>query len=499
MSKFRNYLLFIAVLAIAAAIIGSRARAWKEPEKEVRPVMINISDIAKNPLALKDKKVTFISRFAARGNMFKEKDEIFTPDQFENFSVWNNDIKFWKEKELNKVYPTLYLSKTNTKLINELRIINQFEKIEITGVVESLYANMPWIKVTDIRILKEDDLDQSMASQVARAIKFIDNNEFQKAKICFEIARERRVPLYVNELIENKLTEISSIMAEREIENKRQAARTILDNARNLAKSKDYSKAAVTYGKALKVSDEFNTSADIHKEIAGFFIDFYKTNGDMSLLEYSINEFKIAQNLLHTPDSDILYALAYIEMLKAKVTHDYNKAELIARQCLKINEHHYNGRKLLAEIMSCELTANKDKSQEIILPVAPKKRIKFTSKPEMSDNNDIKLQIDDMINEKELIALEKQMNKTSETLAEDRNTLINKEDSNRISQAPVFKEKIPGINAENFDQILQEMESDMNVINVEDDSITQNYEPELPDFPVDTTQDNASHLPNLAL
>ncbi len=499
MSKFRNYILFIAVLATAAAVIGSRARAWKEPEKEIRPVMINISDIAKNPLALKDRKVTFISRFAARGNMFRDKDEFFNQEQFENFSVWNSDIKFWKENELNKVYPTLYLEKNNTRLINILRIINQFEKIEITGVVESLYANMPWIKVTDIRILKEDDLDQSMASQVTRAIKFIENNEFQKAKICFEIARERHVPLYVNELIEHKLTEISTIKAEREQENKRQTAKAILDNARILAKSGNYSKAAVTYGKALKTSTEFNTSADIHKEIAGFFIDFYKSNGDMSLLEYSINEFKIAQNLIKTPDSDIYYALAYIEMLKAKITHDYNKAESIARQCLKINEHHYNGRKLLAEIMSCELTVNKASTQEIILPVAPKKRIKFTSKPEKQEKTDIKVKIDDMISEKELIALEKQMDSTSETLAEDKTELTAKENTAEHADISVHKVKIPGIKAENFDQILQEMESEMTSINIENNSVSQHNEPELPDFPVDTTLESTSHLPDLAL
>ena len=321
------------------------------------PVEINLTEIARNPHALKGKSVTFIARFAARGSMFREKDPVFSPELHENFSVWNKEVKFWEKAELKKAYPTLYISKEDTRLINILRVLNQFARIEVTGKVESLYANMPWIKVTAIRILDDDDLDQSMVSQVARAIQFIENNEFQKARICFEIAQERRTPRYVNNLINKKLEDIDQIKKQNEITARKEFAQKLLTQAREQAKSENFEKAATTYGKALKVSNEYNTSADIHKEIAGFFIDFYRQRKDQTLLEYSSNEFNIAQKLLGKPDSDVLYALAYIETLKAKTTRDYHKAEILARRCLKVNSHHYSGRKLLSDILSCQLVS----------------------------------------------------------------------------------------------------------------------------------------------
>ncbi len=493
MSKFRNYLLFIAILAAAGAIIGSSARAWNKPESEKVPVAINLTDIAKNPHALKGKSVTFIARFASRANMFKDKDETFTREKYENFSAWDKEIKFWESSELKKVYPTFYIAKNNKELIDKLRIINQFDKIEVTGVVESLYANMPWIRVTDIKIIKEDELDQSMASQVSRAVKFIKNNEFQKAKICFEIAQEREVPQYVNTFISQKIAEIKKINAEKEINQKRLIAKNILAQARLFAKNNNFEQAATTYGKALKASNEYNTSADIHKEIAGFFIDFYRAKSDNALLEYSINEFKIAQKILGHPDSDIYYALAYIETLKAKTAEDYFRAEALAKKCLEINSHNYNGRKLLADIMSCQLTVQKEKVDNIILPVAPKKRITLRKPSEKEE--DISVQIDDLISEKEILAFENEI-KDLENSLDAEETKINHSAKVKKVQGNYTKPiNIPGISANEFDIVLDDVESEITRINLEETEGTQNHEPTLPDFPVSFKK---TSLPELA-
>ena len=499
MSKYKNYLLFLAILAIAGTIIGSRARAWKEPAETILPVAINLSEIARNPHALKDKSVTFIARFAARGSMFREKDPVFTAESYENFSVWNKEVKFWEKTELKKVYPTLYVAKESTQLINILRTLNQFARIEVTGVVESLYANMPWIRVSSIRVLTDDDLDQSMASQVSRGIQFIANQEFQKARICFEIAQERRTPRYVSELISQKLTEITEIKRQAEITARKELAKDLLNQARNLAKTGNFEKAATTYGKALKASGEYNSSADIHKEIAGFFIDFYRQKNEKELLEYSSNEFHIAQKLLGQPDSDIYYALAYIEKLKAKTTRDYRKAEALARKCLEVNSRHYSGRKLLSDILSCELTSRKDSIEEIILPVAPKKRIKLPHRVEV-DDEDILVEIEDLIKEKELTAMEDEASHDTENLTEmfstrtkNEMTVQTKKTDVKYNHAP---EPIPGISVSDFDQVLADIESNLTQIDLNEEKNATSQTPDLPDFPIDASE---SRLPDLAL
>ena len=493
MSKFRNYLLLVALLASVGAIIGSRARAWNKPESDTIPVTINLADIAKNPLALKGKSVTFIARFASRANMFKDKDEIFTRENYENFSAWNKEIKFWEESELKKAYPTFYIAKNAKEQIDKLRIINQFDKIEVTGVVESLYANMPWIRVTNIKVLKEDELDQSMASQVSRAVKFIDNNEFQKARICFEIAQERKVPQYVNTFISQKLAEIKRINSEKILNQKKLIAKHLLTQARSLAKSKKFEQAATIYGKSLKASNAYNTSADIHKEIAGFFIDFYRAKSDSALLEYSVNELKIAQKIIGQPDSDIYYALAYIETLKAKTAEDFFRAEALAKKCLEINSHHYNGRKLLSDIMSCQLTAQKEKIESIILPVAPKKRIKLRKPIEKEE--DISVQIDDLISEKELLALAKEIKDIENPLEVDKTNIELHAKTNEQGKNNAKAVGIPGISANDFNIVLDNIESDLTEISLKESEFTQDNEPALPDFPVSFEK---TSLPELA-
>ncbi len=174
MSKFKNYILFIAVLLAAGILIGSTASAWNKPKTNAVPVSIKLTEIARNPHALKGKAVTFSARFAARGILFKEKDAIFTPENYENFSIWESEPKFWVASELKRIYPTLYITKEDKKLSDRLRVLKQFDKIEVTGVVESLYANMPWIRVTDLHVIKDDDLDPAMVGQISKAIEYID-------------------------------------------------------------------------------------------------------------------------------------------------------------------------------------------------------------------------------------------------------------------------------------------------------------------------------------
>ncbi len=493
MSKFRNYLLFVGALAVVAAIIGSQARAWSTPEHEDLPVSIELTQISKNPLDLLNQKVTFKCRFASQGNIFRKKDDVFSPENFENFSVWTSEIQFWSKQDLKNAYPTLYILKDNKELINRLRVLERFNKIEIVGVVESVYANMPWIKVESIRVINDDELDQSMASQVTRAVEFVNSGEFQKASICFEIAQERKVPKYVEELITSKRREIENIKSQKIIAHKKHEAEQVLEQARNYAKSGVFEKAATTYGKALKASNEYNTSASIHKEIAGFFIDFYMSKNEISLLDYSINEFKIAQKIIGHPDDDILYALAYIETLKAKLSNDYTKAERLARKCLELNTHHYGGRKLLADIMSYQITNQKQKSEAIILPVAPKKRIKL---PKIqSKQEDLVVEIDDLISEQELLTMESEIAEIENSLVEDiRKVSDSKEAESTINKE--IEEKIPGLSSDDFKGMLSETDEGLNETDITDEEVSSLLNTELPDFPV---SENNSTLPEFAL
>ena len=487
MSKYRNYILFIVILASAAIIIGSKAKAWSKPEKKSKAIVISLPEISKNSKLMAHEKVKIRCRFATCGTMFRKNDDIFTPENFENFSVWEDKIKFWDNAELKNVYPTLYVAKSNQKTIDKIRMLQRFTEIEITGTIESVYANMPWIRVENIELIARDELDQTMVSQIKRANDFIAQNEFQKAKICMEIAQENQEPQYVHNYIVEQQEKIEYITRQKIQTEKAKIASDLLTQARNNARTKNYEKAATAYGKALQASEKYKKSAAIHKEIAGFFIDFYQEDKDTALLEYSIKEFQKANRLSNTKDSDILYALAYIENIKAKKTHNYTKAEKLAKECLAINSLHYGGRKLLTEIMSAQLSYERNTIKKPLSPVK-------------NNNSHINNKIDQILDRETLLAMDEEIADIGKSLniADKKITKIKEiieSDNDKLSIADTA---IKGITATDFQGLLVEEDIIVDTANEFNKAENELINTVLPDFPVSSIPLN-SKLPELAM
>lgn len=372
----RGLLGVLIVTGVVGAIVVTCTTAWGRGTENEHVVEATIKNLQSSPNKVNGRKVVFDCRFASRGSLFRKDDSSFAPDEFDNFSVWPEDIHFWNAQARKDVLPTLYLSRENIAQYNMLNSLSRYAKIKVTGRVEEVYANLPWITVEKIELIDEDKVNDAMVMQIRRALKFVEQGELQKARICFELAVEDGAPAYVTSFVSSEVAKCSLdlVAIKEEVDVSEDKVDSLLA-ARNFVAEKDFQEAARAYRMAL-VDEKNSEDLKVVSEVGKFFLRYYKYSKDSKHLEsaeYFFNQINdAATDKLRIGNAK--YILAYIAYLRGRETGNYKKAESRIRECLANSPTHSPAQKLLSQILSEKLTTKNE-----VVAVAPRKKIELSA------------------------------------------------------------------------------------------------------------------------
>lgn len=159
--------LMLAMVLVAGAFLAQSASAqvfkskkeledWFKDKKE----MTKLSSILSAPKSFETLDVTFEGRFHKIDDVFTPVYTPFTPKDFINFSVWDTHVRVWQDT-ITTDFPFLYVRKgvleNATKIVNQMQGMRKYEKLRMEGRVTSVFDGRPYIEVTTICRLEEDE------------------------------------------------------------------------------------------------------------------------------------------------------------------------------------------------------------------------------------------------------------------------------------------------------------------------------------------------------
>ncbi|MDR1520710.1 MAG: tetratricopeptide repeat protein, partial [Planctomycetota bacterium] len=156
----------------------------------------SLENIMKSPREYLEREVFFYCRFASTANLFKNVNTRFNSTEHVNFAVWPDKTVLWDENGRRNILPTLYIPKNKPELLKVLREVGKYELVAVTGVVLNVYANYPWISVTNIEKaeMPGDRLSESAIEHMQSGLEALNAKYGGVAARHFEQALQTGLP-----------------------------------------------------------------------------------------------------------------------------------------------------------------------------------------------------------------------------------------------------------------------------------------------------------------
>jgi hypothetical protein len=142
-------ILVLAALAILALPMASVQA--EDPTFDYKST--EFEDILRNPAAYKGSAVSFRAIYHQTEDTWTPFFTPYLPDDFIAFSAWAPSTALWTRNGHLADLPTLMLDKRG-KWARALGKLPKYATVEIYGVVESTFNDLPWIRVTAVKKIK---------------------------------------------------------------------------------------------------------------------------------------------------------------------------------------------------------------------------------------------------------------------------------------------------------------------------------------------------------
>jgi len=141
------------------------------------------------------RKITFRGQFYRFGKIYCPFFTCFTSTNYMNFSAWDFDAPLWEKKAFNDYFPTLYISKFDSKLINSALKLQQFDRFEAVGEIRCSFEGRPWVNITSLKLLDGRNLKNSL-QHVYLGFKAKEKGDLLNTAIEFSKAWKKSLPRY---------------------------------------------------------------------------------------------------------------------------------------------------------------------------------------------------------------------------------------------------------------------------------------------------------------
>ncbi len=144
--------LLVAVLLLVGIATGLLVPVLRAEDPTVNPSTVCIRDLRTSPEKFVGASVQFEGMFHGLENLWLPFFSTFVREDYLVFSVWPDDAKVWTRDGRLDDLPTCFLRNTDPS-ISTLLGLKPYVPIRVSGLVLSDFHKMPWIEVTDIRVL----------------------------------------------------------------------------------------------------------------------------------------------------------------------------------------------------------------------------------------------------------------------------------------------------------------------------------------------------------
>ena len=162
--------------------------------------VLTFQKLQANPNAFKAAEITFRGQFHKLSGVFSPFFTLYTPSGFLNFAAWEYDAPIWKKEVFKSDFPFLYVAKGDRDLCDRISNMKAFTRFEATGVVESTFNDIPWIRVHEVKELPRG-LTKETIRHMAKGYAFKLKDNHLNAAIEFSKAYHKNLPEDVRTLI----------------------------------------------------------------------------------------------------------------------------------------------------------------------------------------------------------------------------------------------------------------------------------------------------------
>lgn len=146
------------------------------------------------------KRIRFKGQFNDFGDVYAPFFTCFSSTNFMNFSAWEFEERLWEKEQYHKLFPYLFVMKTNYKMVNTLASFKQYTRFEAEGEVRGVFQGKPWIKVVKLKKVCGRFSQESIKHMNHGYIEKEKNNVMNTA-IEFCSAYQKTLPVYAKALI----------------------------------------------------------------------------------------------------------------------------------------------------------------------------------------------------------------------------------------------------------------------------------------------------------
>ena len=172
-------------------------------ENETTAVEVTLDTLRRQPDAFQNVRVRFEVQFCSLGQVWNPFFTRFVPSEFANFYVWSGSQPIWRRDSYEDVFGMMFLNKSNAGL-RELYNYRTYDRMEIEGIVQSVFQGNPWIEVLTMKRVP-GRIDTPTLTHLYRADSYMQKREWSKAISELSLAPGRDQPSHVAAAINKNL------------------------------------------------------------------------------------------------------------------------------------------------------------------------------------------------------------------------------------------------------------------------------------------------------
>jgi Skp family chaperone for outer membrane proteins len=183
----------LAGVLFMAAVVFAAGNAFAGEEELIDYTKVSLSDIQKNPTTYKNVGVSIKVKLHKIENTYSPVYTSFLPESYVAFSVWDGKSRLWVKDDMAKDFPFVYVSKLS-EYMNVITESPKYAELEICGLVQNDFNNVPWIEALIIKKVTFKRLTEQAIHHLILGAEFMKEQKNDEALRELELVRKIEIP-----------------------------------------------------------------------------------------------------------------------------------------------------------------------------------------------------------------------------------------------------------------------------------------------------------------
>ena len=195
--SMKTFFMILIVLGLSSLCLAPLSADEENPTAKT---VLTFHELRANPESFGTSELTFRGQFHKLSDVFSPFFTYFSPEAYINFSAWDYDAPIWIKEVYKEDFPFLYVAKSDRRICAIIAKLPPYTRFEATGKIQSTFDKIPWIQVTDFKVLP-DRLSNDTIRYMAKGYALQRRNKFLDAAVAFHRAWAKGIPGEVQALI----------------------------------------------------------------------------------------------------------------------------------------------------------------------------------------------------------------------------------------------------------------------------------------------------------